>query len=220
MNGLRLEKIELFEGLNLESLSLQLSKLEFRVLKYEKDSYLAFRGQKIEGIYINMSGIVATEMLRKNGESKKIEELKTGKVLAAAFIFGENNYFPVDIIAKTEVEILYIEKKEFLKLLIGDEKLLSKFLNLISNKAQFLSKNLWDSVSKKSIEEKIAEYFLQNQKNSIVELNMKINELADYFNVTRPSLSRVIKQLTEENIISKVKNGVYKIENINYLKSF
>lgn len=219
MDKLELEKIELFKGLNLEELEKQLSNINMKILKYKKGDVIAFRDEVINGLYINFSGEVSTEMLKDNGESKKIEEIKSGKILAAAFIFGEYNYFPVDIIAKTDVEILYIEKKELLNLLVTNKKLLVKFLDEISEKAQFLSKNLWESVAKKSIEQKFANYLLVNEKNNLVELKITLTELAEYFNVTRPSLSRVINQMIEEKILLRVRKGVYKIENKNYLKS-
>lgn len=219
MDKLELEKIELFKGLNIEELEQQLSNINMKILKYKKGNVIAFRDEVINGLYINFSGEVSTEMLKDNGESKKIEEIKSGKTLAAAFIFGEYNYFPVDIIAKTNVEILYIEKKELLNLLVTNKKLLVKFLDEISEKAHFLSKNLWESVAKKSIEQKFANYLLVNEKNNLVELKITLTELAEYFNVTRPSLSRVINQMIEEKILLRVRKGVYKIENKNYLKS-
>ena len=219
MDKLELEKIEISNGLNIEELEQQLSNINMKILKYKKGDVIAFRDEVINGLYINFSGEVSTEMLKDNGESKKIEEIKSGKILAAAFIFGEYNYFPVDIIAKTDVEILYIEKKELLNLLVTNKKLLVKFLDEISEKAQFLSKNLWESVAKKSIEQKFANYLLVNEKNNLVELKITLTELAEYFNVTRPSLSRVINQMIEEKILLRVRKGVYKIENKNYLKS-
>lgn len=219
MEKIKLEEIKIFKKLNLDILWMQLNSIETKILKYNKGDVIAFRGEKIKGLYINLKGNVYAEMLKDNGEIKKIEEIKSGEILASAFIFGKQNYFPVDIVAKTNVEILYIEKKELLKLLKENEEFLLKFLDEISNKAQFLSKNLWESVSKKNIEQKIAAYLLEKEDNNMVELKITLNELSEYFNVTRPSLSRVLNQLIEEKIISRVKKGVYKIEDRGYLES-
>lgn len=219
MEKIKLEEIKIFKKLNLDILWMQLNSIETKILKYNKGDVIAFRGEKIKGLYINLKGNVYAEMLKDNGEIKKIEEIKSGEILASAFIFGKQNYFPVDIVAKTNVEILYIEKKELLKLLKENEEFLLKFLDEISNKAQFLSKNLWESVSKKNIEQKIAAYLLEKEDNNMVELKITLNELSEYFNVTRPSLSRVLNQLIEEKIISRVKKGVYKIEDKDYLES-
>lgn len=219
MTNIDLNKIEFFKGIDNEKIIADLTKIDYKILKFKKDDIVAFRGDEIKGMYINLKGTLVTEMLKDSGETKKIEELSNGKIMASAFIFGSFNNFPVDIIAKSDVEILYIEKKELLKLLTQDKILLERFLNEISGKAQFLSKNLWESVSNKRIDKKLAEYFLNNEKNQIVELNISIKELSEYFNVSRPSLSRVLKELVDNKKIEKIKKGMYKILDRNYLEN-
>lgn len=219
MTNIDLNKIEFFKGIDNEKIIADLTNIDYKILKFKKDDIVAFRGDEIKGMYINLKGTLVTEMLKDSGETKKIEELSNGKIMASAFIFGSFNNFPVDIIAKSDVEILYIEKKELLKLLTQDKILLERFLNEISGKAQFLSKNLWESISNKRIDKKLAEYFLNNEKNQIVELNISIKELSEYFNVSRPSLSRVLKELVDNKKIEKIKKGMYKILDRNYLEN-
>ncbi|WP_176837855.1 Crp/Fnr family transcriptional regulator [uncultured Fusobacterium sp.] len=219
MTNIDLNKIEFFKGIDNEKIIADLTKIDYKILKFKKDDIVAFRGDEIKGMYINLKGTLVTEMLKDSGETKKIEELSNGKIMASAFIFGSFNNFPVDIIAKSDVEILYIEKKELLKLLTQDKILFERFLNEISGKAQFLSKNLWESISNKRIDKKLAEYFLNNEKNQIVELNISIKELSEYFNVSRPSLSRVLKELVDNKKIEKIKKGMYKILDRNYLEN-
>ena len=158
MTNIDLNKIEFFKGIDNEKIIADLTKIDYKILKFKKDDIVAFRGDEIKGMYINLKGTLVTEMLKDSGETKKIEELSNGKIMASAFIFGSFNNFPVDIIAKSDVEILYIEKKELLKLLTQDKILLERFLNEISGKAQFYQ-NLWESISNKRIDKKLAEYF-------------------------------------------------------------
>ena len=65
----------------------------------------------------------------------------------------------------------------------------------------------------------LTSYFLNNEKNQIVELNISIKELSEYFNVSRPSLSRVLKELVDNKKIEKIKKGMYKILDRNYLEN-
>ena len=219
MKGIDLNKIELFEGLDLDRIQRELSEIKVKILKYKKGENIALRGDRIKGLYINISGTLVSEMLKENGESKKIEELKSGMILASAFIFGKFNFFPVDLIAKTDVEILYLEKKEFISLLKKDEKIMERFLDEVSEKAQFLSHNLWESISNKKIEQKLAEYILSHEKDGILEMEITIKELSEFFNVSRPSLSRVLKEFTDTGIIERMKRGSYKILDRDYLES-
>ena len=48
-----------------------------------------------------------------------------------------------------------------------NSKILKVFLDEISNKAQFLSKNLWESLSNKTINQKLVEYILKNEKDGV-----------------------------------------------------
>lgn len=219
MKGIDLNKIELFEGLDLDRIQRELSEIKVKILKYKKGENIALRGDRIKGLYINISGTLVSEMLKENGESKKIEELKSGMILASAFIFGKFNFFPVDLIAKTDVEILYLEKKEFISLLKKDEKIMERFLDEVSEKAQFLSHNLWESISNKKIEQKLAEYILSHEKDGILEMEITIKELSEFFNVSRPSLSRVLKEFTDTGIIERMKRGSYKVLDRDYLES-
>lgn len=213
-----LSKIELFKNIDKEILESEFSKIKYSIKTYQKYENIAFRGDEIKGLYINMSGSISAEMLKENGEIKKIENIEEAKILASAFIFGKFNQFPVDLIANEKTEVLYIEKKEFIKLLKLDDKILERFLNEISEKAQFLSKNLWESISNKKIDRKLAEYILANSSGDIFELKISVKELSEIFNVSRPSLSRVISQFIEKKILIKEGKGKYFISDKNILK--
>ena len=88
--------------------------------------------------------------------------------------------------------------------------ILNNILNSFSNRTQFLSKKLW--LSNKTIEEKLATHILENlDKNNIWHIKKSISDLANIFGVSRPSLSRVIAGLVEEEILERVSNSSFKL---------
>ncbi|WP_291256188.1 Crp/Fnr family transcriptional regulator [Fusobacterium sp.] len=204
----KIENLKVLEGIN------------YQILSYKKNEYVAFRGDLIKGLYVNIEGNLVAEMSKEDGNIKKIEELRNGTIIASAFIFGKNNKFPVDLIAQTDVKILFIEKEELIKLLLSNSEILVNLLDDISNKAQFLSKNLWESVSNKTISEKLSKYILKNEREGVVILDKTIKELAEYFNVSRPSLSRSMKILVDQGVIERVEKGRYRVIDREKLKSF
>ena len=206
-----IRETDLFLGLEEQEFNEVIESCKYKVLNFQKDEYVAFRGDDIDGIYINLQGLLVAEMLKDDGNIKRIEELEKGKILAAAFIFGNFNKFPVDLVTKSPVKVLFIEKNEVVKLLRANAKILKIFLDEISNKAQFLSKNLWESLSNKTINQKLGEYMLKNEKAGVSTFDKSVKELSEYFNVSRPSLSRVIKKFIEEGLIERVEKGKYKI---------
>ena len=146
-----LRETVVFNDLDEDTIKDILEKTKYEIKKYSLDEPIAFRGDEVKGLYIILKGTLITEMLTEEGNIIKIEELVPSDVIASAFIFGKNNSFPVDLSAKDEAEILFVERKEFLKLLFSQEKILENFLNEISNKTQLLTSKIWNSFNNKTI---------------------------------------------------------------------
>lgn len=206
-----IERTELFEEISKKRVEELLKRIKYSILRFKAGEHIAFRGDEIRGAYISLTGELVAEMLKENGDAKRIEEFKSGKLIASAFIFGEINIFPVDLIAKSDVSILFIDKKQLIELFELERAILVKFLDEVSEKAQFLSRNLWESISNKTINKKLAEYIFENTIDDIFTLERSVKELAEYFNVSRPSLSRVIKQFIESGILEKIEKGKYRV---------
>lgn len=201
-----------FKGLSDERIKELLSQIRYEIKKYKNFSNIAYRGDEIDGLNIILKGIISTEMLTKEGNVKKIEDLKVTDILASAFIFGENNRFPVDLIGNGDVEILKINRADFLKLLSLEGKILENFLNEISNKTQFLSAKIWSNFNNRTISEKISNYIVMNQKNGEVIIpNLK--SLAENFGIARPSLSRVLGDYVDDGKLERIGRNRYKILN-------
>ena len=187
-----------------------LEKTKYEIKKYSPNESIAFRGDEVKGLYIILKGTLITEMLTEEGNVIKIEELVPSDVIASAFIFGKKNSFPVDLTAKDEVEILYVERKEFLKLLFSQEKILENFLNEISNKTQLLTSKIWNSFNNKTIKKKFCDYVKRNQKNNLFSIQ-NLGALAEFFGVERPSLSRVLSELVKDEKLERIGRNKYKI---------
>ena len=205
-----LKETVVFNGIDEKIIKNILEKAKYEIKKYSPDESIAFRGDEVKGLYIILKGTLTTEMLTEEGNVIKIEELVPSDVIASAFIFGKKNSFPVDLIAKNEAEILFIERKEFLKILFSQEKILENFLNEISNKAQLLTTKIWNSFNNKTIKKKFCDYVKKNQKNSLFSIQ-NLGALAEYFGVERPSLSRVLSDLVKDEKLERIGRNKYKI---------
>jgi CRP-like cAMP-binding protein len=88
------------------------------------------------------------------------------------------------------------------------DTLLVNFLDMISNRSQFLSEKI-KFLNFKTIKGKLANYILQKAGTDgmLVTLGMTQNDLADFFGVARPSVARALGNLEEEGYIeAKGKN--------------
>ena len=205
-----LKETVVFNGIDEKTIKNILEKNKYEIKKYSPNESIAFRGDEVRGLYIILKGTLTTEMLTEEGNVIKIEELVPSDVIASAFIFGKKNSFPVDLIAKNEAEILFIERKEFLKILFSKEKILENFLNEVSNKTQLLTSKIWNSFNNKTIKKKFCDYVKKNQKNNLFSIQ-NLGALAEFFGVERPSLSRVLSDLVKDEKLERIGRNKYKI---------
>jgi CRP-like cAMP-binding protein len=197
----------LFRGLTTAEIENTLSGVSYRIKKFTKGNLISQSGEPVNSMIIVIKGIVKGEMVDYAGRVIKIEDIPAPGALAAAFMFGNRNKFPVNVIAISEGELLLIEKSDFLKLLKRNDNILVNFLDLISNRSQFLSEKI-KFLNFKTIKGKLAQYILKlasDQKNEI-KLDRTQNDLADFFGVARPSVTRALGEMEEEGYLAvKVK---------------
>ena len=211
-----LTKVSLFQGLTIEEISECLEKINFKIEKYKKNETVFFRGDTLEKVIIIIKGSTYGEMQKFNGDTIVIGEMKTGEVLASAFLFGENNIFPVDLITLENSKLLFFDKEKYLDAIYSDKRLLLNFITEISNKSQLLSKRIWFNFTNKTIEEKILSYIKENTKNGKIKFLPSVSTLAKRFEVTRPALSREISNLCKKNILMKSENNAYLVNFSNF----
>ena len=203
-----LSNAPLFRGLTTRDIETILSGVPNRIKKFQAGSLLSQSGDPVNSLMVVISGIVKGEMVDYTGRVIKIEDVPAPGALASAFLFGNRNRFPVNVIGVSDGELLLIEKPEFLKLLMRNNIILVNFLDMISNRSQFLSEKI-KFLNFKTIKGKLAHFILQKagKERSAINLEMTQNDLADFFGVARPSLARALGDLEEEGYLeAKGKN--------------
>ena len=208
-----LSQCPVFRGISAADAENLLKQVHFQLRKFLKDEIVVVAGESVANLNIVLSGSVRGEMIDYSGKTIKIEDVEAPKPLAAAFLFGQDNKFPVTVTANEKCSILVIPVNEFLKLLQMNSQILRNYLNSISSRAQFLSQKL-HFLSFKTIRGKVAHYLLQQAGDRFhsVELKNTQQQLADLFGVTRPSLARVFGDMQKEGLIS-ISNKTVKLVN-------
>lgn len=200
----KLSQSPMFRGLNPDEIKGILDRVGHSVKSFSKGQTIAQREDEVRNLCVVVEGSVKGEMVDFSGKILKIEEMYAPMPIAHAFLFGERNRFPVDVIALEDCKILFIPKPDFMRMMQQNVTILSNYLNAISNRAQFLSNKLW-FLSFKTIKEKIAHYLLNISRSEVrttIVLPKSHQELAEFFGVTRPSLARVFADLEADGIIT------------------
>ncbi len=199
----------LFKGLDTLEIDSLINNTLHQVKQFSNKEVLAYSGDRVEKAMILLEGKLRGEMIDFAGNSLKIEEIDPPQMVAAAFLYGPQSVFPVNLSVTLDGKMLVIYKKDFTQMLSADQRVLNNYLNIISGKAQFLSGKI-TFLSFKTIKEKITYFLLQNLKSDslVVMVNQSQTGLAEMLGVARPSLARTISEMETDQIIRWERNHV------------
>src|ERR1035437_6826709 len=170
-----LENIPIFKGIQCGEIETILSETPHRIRKFQAGSMISQSGETVSSLMVVLDGVVKGEMVDYAGRVIKIEDIPAPGALASAFIFGNRNKFPVNVIAVSDTELLIIEKVDFMKLLMRNDVVLINFLNMISNRSQFLSEKI-KFLNFKTIKGKLAHYILQKAGSDGISISLDITQ--------------------------------------------
>ncbi|RLD42588.1 MAG: Crp/Fnr family transcriptional regulator [Bacteroidetes bacterium] len=199
----QLKRSPLFVGLSEFEIQKVLDDSYCTVSYYKRNEMIALAGDPIFQIMIVVKGSVHTELIDDSGKVFRVDDIENLRLLAPSFLFGDNNRFPINVVSNTDTEILVIQKNYFVSLLNSNTVVLNNFLNILSNKSQFLVSKIKNTFMQ-SIEGKIANYIL-NVSKSLGSDNFEIPNsqtwMAEKFGVARPSVARVFSKMKSKGVI-------------------
>ena len=171
-------------------------------LKYfKKGEHIAYQGNVIQHLIMLLDGKVKTEIVSNSGLTLPMEEIDAPYPLAAAFLFADDNRFPVDIIALQDCEVIYITKESVEKQIAKCPGFMRGFMAFNANRMQYISERL-KIFAQKGIKAKIVYYILSIEKDGEFKFKRSISSLAEYFGVERPSISRALSEMVKDGIIT------------------
>ena len=133
-----------------------------------------------------------------------IERKKSADLIAESCIFSWLDYYSDAFVTCKPCEVLLITKSELLELFKFDNSILLNFLEHVADSTLILKSKI-GILSLDSIREKISGYLFHEYKLSgslVVTLPFSKKEWAEYMDVSRTSLSRELRGLEQDGILS------------------
>ena len=197
-----LTKTIIFNGLDDNLLENLFKNKIFHLKKFIKGEFIVHNQDECDRLMIVLQGSVRGEMSDFSDKTIKIEDIPALMPLAAGFLFGKNNRFPVDIIANEPSTILVLPRDTLVVMMQQNNRVLKNYLDAISSRTQFLSNRI-RFLSFKTIKMKIAHFILSQvgSGQNKIYLSQSQTNLADFFGVTRPSLARALHEMEQEEIL-------------------
>lgn len=200
----------LFKRVSDEKIEEIFSYIKYSEVSYNKGQILFQEGDACKNIGIIEDGSIQLERIYSSGKSIVLAKLSAGDVFGEALVISSTALYPATVIAKSNCKIIFINKKEIMKLCSSNERILENFVTLLSDKVIMLNKKV-KSTSLKSVKHKVVDYILEksNVENSnVIMINESKEDIAAYLGMPRPSLSRELIKLRDENIIDFDRNSI------------
>jgi CRP-like cAMP-binding protein len=207
----------LFEKIDQDELTTILTCLDPKISTFSKHDYLAIEGEHLRKFGLVMDGKVALTKLSREGKRIILAILEKGNVFGISTVFTSQKTWPSTAEAHQACKVLWISCGKAAAHLTSHEQLMKNTLRIISEELMLMF-DRFENLSLKSPREKIINYLHSNfdASNGILKLPLNREELADYLNISRPSLSRELCKLRDEGLI-KFHKSIIKIEDASRL---
>ncbi|PKM94287.1 MAG: transcriptional regulator [Firmicutes bacterium HGW-Firmicutes-1] len=219
-----LTKVELFQDINDIQLDSMLSCLKPKISYYKKGENIAIAGDRFEGIGIVLEGEIMITKENAAGNRVILTKLQKESIFGEMIAFSHVNVWPATVIVLEDCSIMFIEPNKIIgscqQACSSHTTLILNMLKIISKRALVLNRKV-EYLAIKSMREKISTFLLEQfnmtgKTTFMIALNR--NELADFLNVSRPSMSREIAKMKDEGILDYYKSS-FKIVNLELLKA-
>ncbi len=203
-------KCPIFAGVNQMEITELIRNIQITKRRFYVGTTIFYEGDPSDEIGIVLYGYLALKKYQPNGNVISVFYRKTGDVIGGGIVFSKNKCYPYDVVVVQETEVAFIRKKEFLTLLSNNSILTSNMLELFAERISLFESKM-ELLSFSSIQKKIAYSLLYDfgaENRAIIYLPFTRQAWAEHLNVSRPSLSRELKLMTENGIIECKKNKI------------
>lgn len=200
----------LFKGIDEARIEEILSLISYTVKDYEKNSIIAIEGDDCHSLGIILEGNIEVHKPFPCGKIVTINHFSAGNVFGEALVFSGKHLYPATILSTEETKVMYLRREIIVKLMTLDERIISNFMGVLSNRILMLNNRL-TNLSLDTLRKKISNILLleyKTQKSLDIRLPYSRKKMAELLNIPRPSLSRELINMKEEGIIDFSKNKV------------
>lgn len=211
MNLRQIARAVLFRGMDREEISACLRLLKAQEKKFKKASVILYAGDVTERMGLVLSGSVTIESNDLWGNCTVLAHVGKGEFFAETYALLPGEVMPVDVKANELCEILFLTVGGIFDSLppsAWKEKLVQNLLTISSHKNLALSGRSFHT-SPKSARGRILSYLntVSLQKDSDeFDIPFDRQQLADYLNLERTSLSKELSRMKKDGILDCRKN--------------
>lgn len=215
----------LFRGIQREEISHMLGCVAPRTASFQKGALITEAGGDIREIGVVLSGAVDITKETPLGERIVLNKITAGGIFGEVIALSDSQSSPATIFAAEPCTVLYILPEKIMtpcrNVCPWHSRLIANLVRIVADKALYLNRKI-DYLVIKSMRGKISTYLYEwyrKQGNTSFSLPFNRNELADFLNVSRPSMSRELGRMRDEGILTFSGNQ-FQILNLSKLNAY
>jgi len=220
-----LQQVPLFDAINEEELIHILGCLKPNIRQYNKGEIITIEGHEFTGIGIVLNGRVTVTKTNEAGERILMAQLPVGGIFGEMVAFSFITKWPATVVADRKSIVMSLSPNTIVNhcsnMCYGHRQLMINLLTLVSNKAIGLNRKV-HYLSIKSMRGKLAKFLMEEyagKGKKLFDISYNRNELAEFLNVSRPSMSRELSRMKDEGIIDFYQSS-FKLLNIDALSDY
>lgn len=211
-----IQKVPIFSKLN-ERDSEQLNGI-IKVKTFNKDEIIFFDTEPYRGFYFVVTGLVKIYKISKEGREHILHLIEPHNTFAEVPLFENiddvftNDFrYPANSMALEDHTTLgFLPAHEFTEMLKNNSSISLKMLSGFAKRLRHLSRHI-EEISLKDVTKRVAGFILKEHKTqnigttkniNEIRLNISKNDLASYLGTIIETLSRTLKKLQNEQVIT------------------
>lgn len=207
-----LESSKLFQMITDKETQRILKCSKSREKEYASGTYIFEQGGIPSRLFLLLKGQVQICKDFTSGKRDVLYLVEAGNVFGEIFLFGDKKHYWYDAVAITDVTVLEMPWDFFYHFCSNacdhHKQLTQNMLEIMSENNFQITRKL-HIVSTSSLRERIAIWLIDSMdENSVVELHMNREQLADFLGVARPSLSRELMKMQKDGLIEVSRKSI------------
>lgn len=214
---------QLFDNISEDEIKQVLKCGKAQVVEYKDNQVVFQKDDTIKKLGIVIEGQFNLISQKYNGTRVIVTALEQNDLFGEALAFSSSSESPYDLVSSGNSKALILPYSIVFtmcrEVCVFHKTLISNMLTILSDKIVMLN-NKMNILNAETLKGRIAVYLLMLHKknNSLIfDMPMKRQELADFLNVKRPSLSRELSNMQQDEIIEVYRSTV-KITDLERLK--
>lgn len=181
---------------------------------YEDGSYVFRQGETPKNLFLILEGSVMIAKDFASGKRDVLFVVGRGDVFGEMFLFVDSKTYWYDAITQGKVRVLEIPWQFFYCFCSNaceHHRMITRNMLEIQSEKNFAMTRKLHLLSGTTLRERIVLWLMEQAAEGdedVIRLTMNREELADYLGTTRPSLSRELMKMQQEQLIQTDKNTI------------